>query len=242
DAFRRAGVYHVLAVSGFNVAILASAVFVALTFIGVGRRITAVVAMLVVVGFAFVVGAQPSVVRATIMPVLVLLALLLDREASVLNSLALASIVVLALRPGDLQDPGFQLSFAATAGLVLAPSARGWLLGAIVVSLAAQVAVLPITLSHFNQVSTLGVLANLAVVPLAAVATVIGIVAVALAFVSAPVAGVAFEAVWPVLIALRAVTGWVAAIPGAIVHLPAPPWLAITSYVAALGLGLAWWR
>src|SRR5262249_9312648 len=67
DAFRRAGVYHVLAVSGFNVAILASAVFVALTFVGVGRRVTAVVAMAVVVGFAFVVGAQPSVVRATIM-------------------------------------------------------------------------------------------------------------------------------------------------------------------------------
>src|SRR5262249_32698806 len=242
DAFRRAGVYHVLAVSGFNVAILASAVFVALTFIGVGRRITAVVAMLVVVGFAFVVGAQPSVVRATIMPVLVLLALLLDREASVLNSLALAAIVVLALRPGDLHDPGFQLSFAATAGLVLAPSPRGWLLGAVAVSLAAQLAVLPITLSHFNQVSTLGVLANLVVVPLAGLAPVIGIVGVAISFASGAAAAVAFDAVWPVLIALRAVAGRVAAIPGAIVHLPAPSWPAIASYVAALGLALAWWR
>src|SRR5262245_53897353 len=242
DAFRRAGVYHVLAVSGFNVAILASSVFVSLTFIGIGRRTTAVVAMAVVVGFACVVGAQPSVVRATIMAVLVLLALLLDREASVINSLALAAIVVLALRPGDLHDPGFQLSFAATTGLVLAPAPRGWLLGALGVSLAAQVAVLPITLGHFNQVSTLGVLANLAVVPLAAVATVIGIVAVGVAFVSGPTAAVAFDAVWPVLIALRAVARWVAAVPGAIVHLPAPSWLAVVSYVAALGLGLAWWR
>ena len=242
DAFRRAGVYHVLAVSGFNVAILASAVFVSLTFVGVGRRITAVVAMIVVVGFACVVGTQPSVVRATIMAVLVLLALLLDREASVLNSLALAAIAVLALRPGDLQDPGFQLSFAATAGLVLAPTPRGWLLGALVVSLAAQIAVLPITLSHFNQVSTLGGLANLAVVPLAAVATVIGIVAVGVSFVSGAAAALAFDAVWPVLIALRAVARWVAGVPGAVVHLPAPSWLAIASYVGALGLGLAWWR
>jgi competence protein ComEC len=242
DAFRRAGVYHVLAVSGFNVAILASAVFLSLTFVGVGRRPTAVVAIAVVVGFAFVVGAQPSVVRATIMAVLVLLALLLDREASVLNSLALAAMIVLALRPGDLQDPGFQLSFAATTGLVLAPSPRGWLLAALAVSLAAQLAVLPITLSHFNQVSTVGLLANLAVVPLAGIGTVIGVVAVALAFISDTAAAVAFNAVWPVLVALRAVARGAAAVPGAIVHLPAPSWSAIVCYVSALGLALAWWR
>jgi competence protein ComEC len=201
-----------------------------------------VVAIAVVVGFAFVVGGQPSVVRATIMAVLVLVALLLDREASVLNSLALAVMIVLALRPGDLQDPGFQLSFAATTGLVLAPSPPGWLLGALAVSLAAQLAVLPITLSHFNQVSTIGLLANLAVVPLAGIGTVIGVVAVALAFVSDTLAAVAFNAVWPLLIALRAVVRAAAAVPGAIVHLPAPSWPAIVCYVGALGLGLAWWR
>jgi competence protein ComEC len=242
EAFRRAGVYHVLAVSGFNVAILASAVFATLSFTGVPRRLTALVAIIVVILFAFVVGAQPSVVRATIMAVLVLLALLLDREASVLNSLALAAIVVLALRPADLHDPGFQLSFAATAGIVLAPTPRGWLLGALVVSLAAQLAVLPVTLSHFNQVSTVGLLANLAVVPLAAVGTVVGIVAVALAFLSDAAAAVAFNAVWPALLALRVIVRYAAAVPGAIVHLPAPPWPAIASYTAALGLALAWWR
>ena len=59
-------------------------------------------------------------IRATIMAVLVLCALLLEREASVLNGLALAAIAILAVRPVDLHDPGFQLSFAATAGLVLA--------------------------------------------------------------------------------------------------------------------------
>jgi competence protein ComEC len=242
EAFRRAGVYHVLAVSGFNVAILAAAVFATLSFIGVPRRLTALVAIGVVTLFAFVVGAQPSVVRATIMAVLVLLALLLDREASVLNSLALAAIVVLALRPADLHDPGFQLSFAATAGIVLAPAPRGWLLGGLVVSLAAQLSVLPITLSHFNQVSTVGLLANLAVVPLAAVGTVVGLVAVALAFVSDAAASVAFNAVWPALLALRAIVRYAASVPGAIVHLPAPPWPAIVSYTAGLGLALAWWR
>lgn len=242
DAFRRAGVYHVLAVSGFNVALLASAVFATLSFVGAPRRLTAVVAILVVLGFAAVVGPQPSVVRATIMAVLVLLALLLDRETSVLNSLALAAIVVLALRPGDLHDPGFQLSFAATAGIVLAPTPPGFFLGGLAVSLAAQLAVLPITLAHFNQVSTIGLVANLVVVPLAGFATVVGIASVALAFVSDAAADVAFDAVWPALVALRVIVHHAAAVPAAIVHLPAPPWSAIAAYVMGLGLALTWWR
>src|SRR5439155_1186479 len=82
--------------------------------------------------------------RATIMAVLVLAAVLLEREASVTNSLALAALAILAARPGDLLDPGFQLSFAATAGIVAAPMPRGTMAAALAVSLAAQLAVLPV--------------------------------------------------------------------------------------------------
>src|SRR5207245_1292413 len=113
-----------------------------------------------------------------------LVATLLDRDASVTNSLALAALAILAVRPGDLFDPGFQLSFAATLGIVVAPLPRGAILGALAVSAAAQLAVLPVTLTHFNQLSTIGVVANLGVVPLAGLATVIGLVAVALSFLS----------------------------------------------------------
>ena len=242
DGFRRAGVYHVLAVSGFNVALLAAAVFALCKLLRLDRRASAVVAIGLVSGFAAVVGPEPSVLRAVIMAVLVLAALLLEREAAVANSLALAALLILALRPGDLLDPGFQLSFAATAGIIAAPLPRGLVGGALGVSLAAQLAVLPITLAHFNQLSTIGVVANLGVVPLAGLATVVGLLGVGLAFASATVAQVAFDAVWPVLLALRAVVALAAAVPGAVVHLPAPPGLAILCYAAALGLGLRWWR
>ncbi len=242
DAFRRAGVYHVLAVSGFNVALLASAVWGLLTLARLGRRLTACVAMVVVVGFALVVGFQPSVLRAVVMAVLVLGAILLERDASVRNSLALAAVVILAMRPGDLVDPGFQLSFAATAGIVAAPLPRGALAGALGVSLAAQLAVLPVSLSHFNQVSVIGVLANLVVVPLAGLATILGLLAVGLAFVSEGAAAPFFDGVWPALVALRAAVALAASVPGAVVHLPAPHWSAVVAYVAALALGLAWWR
>src|SRR5437773_5122809 len=173
-------------------------------------------------GFAAVVGPEPSVLRAVVMAVLVLAALLLEREASVTNSLALAALATLAVHPGDLRDPGFQLSFAATAGIVAAPMPRGVIAGAIAISAAAQRAVLPITLTHFNQLLTIGVVANLAVVPLAGVATVAGLLAVGVAFLSAGAAQVAFDAVWPLLLALRALVALAATVPGALVPPPAP--------------------
>ena len=242
DAFRRAGVYHVLAVSGFNVALLAASVFAVLAMARAGQRTAAGTAMAVVIAFACVVGPEPSVLRAAIMGVLVLAALLLEREASVLNSLSLAALAILAVRPGDLHDPGFQLSFAATAGIVLAPLPRNLVLGALGVSVAAELAVLPIALAHFNQMSTVGAIANLAVVPLAGLATVMGLAGVALASVLEPAGNLLLNAMWPVLLALRAIVRAAAAVPGAIIHLPAPPWTAVVAYAMALGVGLLAWR
>lgn len=241
-AFRRAGVYHVLAVSGFNVALVAATVWALLTLARAPRRVAALGALVVVVGFALVVGAQPSVLRATLMAVLLLLSLLLEREASVLNGLAVAALAILAVRPADLYDPGFQLSFAATAGIVLMPMPRGRLAAALAVSGAAQLAVLPIGLVHFNQISTLGVLANLAVVPLAGLATVLGLVAVTATAASAMLGTWLFAAAWPVLLALRGIVAVAAAIPGAVVHLPAPGPFAIGAYATGLALALGAWR
>jgi len=240
EAFRRAGVYHVLAVSGFNVGILAASVWALCRLLRLPYRPSAVTAIVVVIAFALVVGPEPSVLRAVVMAVLVLVAALLDRAASVTNSLALAALAILAARPGDLFDPGFQLSFAATFGIVAAPLPRGVIVGAVGVSAAAQLAVLPIALTHFNQLSTIGLVANLAVVPLAGVATIVGLVAVGLSFISEAIAAVAFDAVWPVLLGLRGVVLLAARVPGAVVHLPAPGWLAVTCYVAGLAALLVW--
>ena len=246
EAFRRAGVYHILAVSGFNVALLASSVFFVLSTLGVPRRVTAVVAGAALVGFALVVGGQASVLRATVMGLLLLGALLLDRESQLMNALALAVLLLLAWRPGDLGEPGFQLSFAATAGIIhLAPPLTSWLIGKrwpgwlaapMAVSLGAQAAVTPVMLVHFNQLSLIGIVANLVVVPMAAVGTTLGMLALLTAAVSAWAADVLFQALWPLLLALRAAV-WVAArVPGAMVHLPAPSWAAIAAWCVALAL------
>jgi competence protein ComEC len=264
EAFRRAGVYHILAVSGFNVALLAGAVFGGLTACGLPRRAAAAAAALALVGFALVVGGQPSVLRATVMGLLLLGALLLDRESQLPNALALAGLTLLLWRPGDLWEPGFQLSFAATAGIVhLAPwiaaglRARAWppwLAAAVAVSTGAQAAVTPLMLAHFNQLSLIGTAANLAVVPLAAAVTTLGMAALLFELASSALAALLFEVLWLILVVLRAVVSIAAALPAAMVHLPAPavaaaaawygilalaPWLAASRAIRAVVAGLA---
>jgi competence protein ComEC len=241
EAFRRAGVYHVLAVSGFNVALVAGATWTLLTLVRAGRRGAAIGAIGAVIGFALVVGPEPSVLRAVVMAVLVLGALVLDREASALNSLAVAAVLILAARPGDLLEPGFQLSFAATAGIVVAPLPRGLLAGALGVSLAAQLAVLPVTLVHFNQFSLIGPLSNLVVVPLAGLATVLGLAGGASTFASETLGALFLHATWPLLLLQRWVAASAAAVPGALIYLPAPAGAAVLAYVIGLASArLAW--
>jgi competence protein ComEC len=244
EAFRRAGVYHILAVSGFNVALLAGAVFAGLAMCGIPRRGAAIVAAGILVGFAAVVGGQPSVLRATVMGLLLLAALLLDRESQLMNALALAVLALLIWRPNDLWEPGFQLSFAATAGIVyLTPWLTGllgdrrwpsWQAAAVAVSLGAQAAVTPLMLAHFNQLSLIGIVANLAVVPLAGVATTLGMVALLVELGSATFAELLFHTLWLLLLALRAIVHVAAALPAAMVHLPAPGLLTIVAWYAAL--------
>ncbi|HEX2501583.1 MAG TPA: DNA internalization-related competence protein ComEC/Rec2 [Methylomirabilota bacterium] len=246
--FRRAGVYHVLAISGFNVALVAGSAFLLLRLARVPAPLAAGVALATLIAFAAVVGGQPSVLRATIMGVLFLAAGLLGRESRVWNSLAGALLVLLALDPGSLGEPGLQLSFAATAGLLhlgpwirarLAPWCPGPIASALAVSAGAQLGVTPVTLVHFGQLSPLGVIANLVVVPLAGLLTTGGVLALAVATMSERVAHPLFESLWLLLVLLRLVVRAFAALPGATVHVPPPPVLAVA--VAGLVLLLLPW-
>ena len=246
--FRRAGVYHVLAISGFNVALVAGSAFLLLRLVRVPAAVAAVLALATLGAFAAVVGGQPSVLRATIMGGLLLAAGLLGRESRVWNSLGAALLALLALDPGSLAEPGLQLSFAATAGLLhLGPWIRaalpswcpGPLRSALAVSAGAQLGVTPVMLAHFGQLAPLGVVANLVVVPLAAVLTVGGVLTLAVATLHEPLAHVLFQSAWLLLVTLRAVVRVFAALPGAAVYLPPPSGLAMVA--SGLALVLAPW-
>ena len=241
--FRQAGVYHVLAISGFNVALVAGSAFLLFRLVRLPAPLAAGLALLTLVAFAAVVGGQPSVLRATVMGGLFLTAGLLGRESRVWNSLAAALLALLLLDPGSLGEPGLQLSFAATAGLLhLGPWIRrrfpewcpGSIAGVLAASVGAQLGVTPVMLAQFGQLSPLGVGANLLVVPLASVLTTGGVLALAVATVSASLAHPLFQSLWSLLVVLRLVVRACATLPGAIVYMPPPPALALWAATLAL--------
>ena len=241
--FRQAGVYHVLAISGFNVALVAGSAFLLFRLVRLPAPLAAGLALVTLVAFAAVVGGQPSVLRATIMGGLFLTAGLLGRESRVWNSLAAALLALLLLDPGSLAEPGLQLSFAATAGLLyLGPWIRrhfprwcpGPIASVLAASAGAQMGVTPVMLAQFGQLSPLGVSANLLVVPLASVLTTGGVLTLVVATVSESLAHPLFQSLWLLLVLLRLVVRACAALPGAIVYMPPPPGPALVAAALAL--------
>jgi competence protein ComEC len=170
---RATGTSHMVAVSGFNVALVGGAVL-ALTVQLLSRRWALLVASGAVLGYVGLVGAPPSAVRAGLMFGAASLAAAVGRLPDPLTALVLAAAAMAAVEPGLLLDLGFQLSFAATAGLVLLagrllPAARwlpAWLGAAIAAVLAVQVAVLPLLLYHFRTLALVAPAVNLALAPL----------------------------------------------------------------------------
>ncbi|MFD5831819.1 DNA internalization-related competence protein ComEC/Rec2, partial [Lentzea sp. NPDC060358] len=189
DEFRTAGLAHLLAVSGANLAIVCGAVYLLLRRFG--PRQAAVAAVLALIGFVVLAGPEPSVLRAAVMGAIALLALGLGRERSAVPSLATAVVVLVLVDPALGGDPGFALSVIATAALVLvaprwarALKDRGvpnGLAEAVVIPTAASLATAPVVAGLSGQVSLVSVVANLVAAPVVAPATVLGVMAAVVA-------------------------------------------------------------
>ncbi|MCC7364465.1 MAG: DNA internalization-related competence protein ComEC/Rec2 [Dehalococcoidia bacterium] len=183
EDFRTTGLAHITAVSGANVALVSAVVFLVLVRV-VPHRWALLPAALTVAGYIGVAGFSFSVVRAGLMAGVVLLGYAIGRPRSSLPALAAAVIAMTAFRPSSAADVGFQLSVAATAGLVVfGPWVRAgldravtWLrvegavpslvLETTALSLAATLATVPISWYTFGRVSVIGVVANVVIEPL----------------------------------------------------------------------------
>lgn len=199
EDFNRTGTSHIIAISGFNIGIIAAFFFflfraalarsetILLAF--PVRPLAMALAVVPVLAFTLVAGAGISVLRAAIMVLALMAALLIGRERDLYNVLALAAIAILMVSPGSLFDVSFQLSFAAVASLLfVAPRLALWIprldpdKGSpaarlfrkalyqvalfFAVTLAATLGTLPLVAFHFNRVSLIALAANLLVVPI----------------------------------------------------------------------------
>jgi competence protein ComEC len=173
--FRASGLYHLLAVSGQNVVLVAGGALALAWLIGLPRWLGEIGALGAIAGYVLAVGAQPSVVRAGVSGALVSLAWLAARPADRWHFCLLGALVLLAWNPYTLLDPGFQLSFAAVVAIfVLVPRLLTWLegypvpsalTGVVAVSTACGLATAPVLWLQFHSLPLLTVPANALAAP-----------------------------------------------------------------------------
>jgi competence protein ComEC len=191
DALRASGLAHMLAIAGLHTAALSGFAFFAFRLIIAawpwlalrvpGKKVAALAALAVVGAYLVLSGAHPPARRAAITASVAFLAILADRRAVSLHSLAMAALVILLIEPDVVVQPGFEMSFCATASLValaevwrrrpaaisaswplrLLQKGRDWLIAMAVVSFVAGAATGPFAIQHFNRIANYGVFANL---------------------------------------------------------------------------------
>jgi competence protein ComEC len=190
EELRRAGLSHLVAVSGTNVTIVLASV--ALIAGRVSRRARSASCCLALALFVAVVGPDPSVLRAAAMGAVGLVAVLVGTRSSPLDALALAIVAVLAVRPQMVHSAGLHLSVAATAGICLWAATLErririgprWLRTALAVTVSAQLAVAPLLALTFGELSLVGIPANVLAAPAVAPATIAALGAALLGLVS----------------------------------------------------------
>ena len=260
DAFRTTATAHIIAISGFNITVIAGTLLRMLTRT-VGRRWAVAATIPLVVLYTILVGADPPVVRAAIMGCIALVALLLGRRSDALNALAVSALLMTAIRPQALWDVGFQLSFAAALGMILyaeplhrrvgaflsahipgalGKAAVGWLGDGLAATLAAQVLTLPLTVAYFHNLSPISLVANLLIVPVQPQVMVWGGVGLLLALVWLPLGMPAGWTAWLFLAYTIRMAEALAAVPGASLEVARVPWPVVAGYyvvVAGLTFG-----
>ncbi len=238
SAFRDSGIIHLLCVSGLHVGLVAAIVGGLMVWCGRerrGRLVRGTVQLVAVWSFVLLSGMAPATLRAALMFSLFIVSNMMSRRTDPLNILAAAAIVMLVAKPSLVTDVGWQLSFAAVGGILMArpviKSFRTRLMQGAVVSIAATVATLPIVVATFHRVPLYFLVANLVVVPLAGVLLVLS-----LSYLLVPCALLA----WPLEFLLRMIdhlTLWVSRLPYAVIEGVDPsPWelTAITAIVLLL--------
>ena len=185
DRLQAAGTYHVIAISGGNIAILAALVLLLLMACGIRGRPAAAIAIVVLGAYASIVTTGPSVWRATVMAVVYLAARVADHRTPPWHATAVAAAVMVMVQPLDIRDAGFILTFGTTAALLEgarrarralpAHRALAWLAASLTASLAAEVALLPVAAQTFSRVTTAGLVLNLVAVPAMALVQVAGL-------------------------------------------------------------------
>lgn len=191
QSFIQTGTSHIIAISGFNVGIVAFMVLIMLKALGIKRRPRYLLTIPILIIHMLAVGGASSVVRATIMAMVVLAGYLLEREAHIINALSLSALLILGYNPMQIFDVGFQLSFVSVLGIVVfSPKIakvaekvflkqklthfHRVMLSGFSVSLSAWLVTFGFVAYYFRIISPITILANLIIVPFTSLIIIFG--------------------------------------------------------------------
>lgn len=208
--FANAGVAHISAVSGLNVAILIGVLLLSLPIFRIRGIWELIIIIIITLLFLSIVGFKPSAVRAGLMAICASLGLFLERRYHILNGVFIAAIIILLISPQALTDIGFQLSFSAVIAIILiSPKLYDavknknipkfillYIILPSIVSFAAGIGIAPIILYYFFRLPVLSVFANLIIVPLVGIATPLGFFVVLINLFWHGLAGIFANTLW----------------------------------------------
>ena len=244
--FQRAGVAHVLAVSGLHVMILSSMVMLLLRRLSPSPLAMLFLTLALLLPYCLLVGMTASILRASVLLTVLLLGRMARRKVDPLTALAAAFIVVLAVRPLDLFAPGFQMSFAAVAGMILlgdrvrqwTQRIRGKRLRAVAqaygMTLCASLGVTLPVIYHYHRVSLMGLLINPLLSPLISLLLPAYIVLLLVGAVCPPLGAILGRALAWVSARLTDCIHLAAQPAWASVRVPSPPWYLAAAIVLTL--------
>jgi competence protein ComEC len=235
DNLRTTGVFHVIAASGMNVTLIGGFVS-SFLIIFLKRQVAIGLSILGIIFYAILAGLEPSIVRASIMGILVFSSQILGRQTLAVNSLFLAGFGMLFVDPTLLGDVGFQLSFAATLGILYIKPLFGGkegIISEILTTIAAQIATLPILLANFGTYSIYSVLVNGLVLWTVPILMMIGGVGAFLGFIAMPLGQILIYLCYPLLLYFETIVNIFGKI-GGVLTIKNFPWQFIIGYYCLL--------
>lgn len=246
--FTDTGTLHLLAISGSNVALVVVIFFGLFRLLRIPYKISLILIFPLILIFSNVTGNQPSVVRASIMSSFFLFSLLIERERDLINIWALAALAILLVTPSAIFDVGFQLSFAATLGLIVwVPKLEKLFLQGIknrflkyyialpfFVSLSAQLFTYPIIAYYFNNLPVYSLLANLLIVPITGLVVMVGVISLISGLLSFELLLLFTSFNWLGLELIIKILSFFSSLPCAVLKIPSPSYAFILIFYLLL--------
>ena len=191
--FRKSSLSHILAISGTHVSFIVLGVTWILLRLKIPKRVSYLLACLVLMFFIFVTGFSVSVIRASVMSIIMILSKVFYRKFDILNSMSLTLLVILIHNPFSINDISLQLSYLGVLGIVLFTKPISNFLNkkinkriasTISVTISAQILIIPIIVMKFNSVSTIFILSNIIAIPLMGIVILLGYITILIGFIS----------------------------------------------------------